>query len=139
MIRVLIGSSNVEAGGETIFPSANVNKSVVIHKKDDLSECGQSGLAVKPRRGDALLFWSMRPDTSVDPSSLHGKIEGATLQHLFSCFICFIAIYLSSHPCLIWLIPFCIFDYIFFTASCPVIHGNKWSATKWMHVNEYKV
>ena len=82
----------MEAGGETIFPSANVNKSVVVYKKDGLSECGQSGLAVKPRRGDALLFWSMRPDTSVDPSSLHGKI-GATLHNLFSCFFCFIAIY----------------------------------------------
>ena len=128
----------MEAGGETIFPSANLNKSVVIHKKDDLSECGQSGLAVKPRRGDALLFWSMRPDTSVDPSSLHGKNRRSyyasfiLLLYLFHC-------YPFSHPCLIWFITFCIFDYIFFTASCPVIHGNKWSATKWMHVNEYKM
>jgi hypothetical protein len=24
--------------------------------------------------GDALLFWSMRPDGSLDPTSLHGEI-----------------------------------------------------------------
>ena len=28
----------------------------------ELSSCGQHGLAVKPRQGDALLFWSMTLD-----------------------------------------------------------------------------
>ncbi|CAI0435489.1 unnamed protein product [Linum tenue] len=85
--------SDVEEGGETIFPSAKANSSSVPWW-DELSECGKKGLSLKPKRGNALFFWSTRPDASLDPSSLHG--------------------------------------------SCPVIIGNKWSATKWMHLGEYK-
>ncbi|KAH6820209.1 2-oxoglutarate and oxygenase superfamily protein [Perilla frutescens var. hirtella] len=87
---VLMYLSDVEEGGETIFPAAKGNFS----STPGLSECGKKGLAVKPKMGDALLFWSMRPDASLDPTSLHG--------------------------------------------GCPVIKGNKWSSTKWMHVGEYK-
>lgn len=50
---------------------------------------------VKPRKGDALLFFSLHPDASTDPNSLHG--------------------------------------------SCPVIEGEKWSATKWIHVRSFDV
>ncbi|CAN1226424.1 Probable prolyl 4-hydroxylase 10 [Linum perenne] len=81
---VLMYLSDVEEGGETVFPNAKGNYSAVPWW-NELSECG----------GDALLFWSMNPDASLDPSSLHG--------------------------------------------GCAVIKGNKWSSTKWMRVNEYKV
>ncbi|XP_021902499.1 probable prolyl 4-hydroxylase 3 [Carica papaya] len=91
---MLMYLSDVEEGGETVFPVANVNISSVPWW-NELSECGKRGLALKPKMGNALLFWSTRPDATVDPSSLHG--------------------------------------------SCPVIKGNKWSATKWMHINEYGV
>eukprot|EP00250_Pteridium_aquilinum_P006143 c16117_g1_i1 orf=336-1217(-) len=94
LATLLMYLSDVEAGGETVFPSANMNSGLNFHQ-DDLSECGKTGLSVRPRLGDALLFWSMRPDASLDPTSLHG--------------------------------------------GCPVISGNKWSATKWMHVNEFKI
>ncbi|KAL8172110.1 hypothetical protein V2J09_023914 [Rumex salicifolius] len=90
---VLMYLSDVEEGGETVFPAAKGNISSV-RWWDELSECGKKGLSVKPKMGDALLFWSMRPDGTLDPSSLHG--------------------------------------------GCPVIKGNKWSSTKWMHVGEYK-
>ncbi|KAF7139181.1 hypothetical protein RHSIM_Rhsim07G0248700 [Rhododendron simsii] len=90
---VLMYLSDVEEGGETTFPAATGNFSSVPWW-NELSECGKKGLSVKPRMGDALLFWSMRPDATLDPSSLHG--------------------------------------------GCPVISGNKWSSTKWMHVEEYK-
>ncbi|MQL84771.1 hypothetical protein Taro_017290 [Colocasia esculenta] len=63
--------SDVEEGGETIFPSAKVNSSSLPYY-NELSECGKRGLAVKPQMGDALLFWSMRPDATLDPTSLHG-------------------------------------------------------------------
>ncbi|XP_014502471.1 probable prolyl 4-hydroxylase 3 [Vigna radiata var. radiata] len=91
---VLMYLSDVEEGGETVFPAATANFSSVPWW-NDLSQCARKGLSVKPKRGDALLFWSMRPDASLDPSSLHG--------------------------------------------GCPVIKGNKWSSTKWMHLHEYKV
>ncbi|XP_022950101.1 probable prolyl 4-hydroxylase 10 [Cucurbita moschata] len=90
---VLMYLSDVEEGGETVFPAAKGNFSSVPWW-NELSDCGKKGLSVKPKRGDALLFWSMKPDASLDPSSLHG--------------------------------------------GCPVIKGNKWSATKWMRVDEYK-
>lgn len=41
-----------EAGGETIFPKAN--------------------LAVTPKKGDAVLFYNCTPDGIVDPNSFHG-------------------------------------------------------------------
>ncbi|KAH7365546.1 hypothetical protein KP509_18G034000 [Ceratopteris richardii] len=94
LATMLMYLSDVEEGGETVFPSANMSTSLIA-KQNDLSECGQTGLAVKPKRGDALAFWSMKPDASLDPTSLHG--------------------------------------------GCPVIKGNKWSATKWMHVNEFRL
>ncbi|KAF6983645.1 hypothetical protein CFC21_001793 [Triticum aestivum] len=68
---VLMYLSDVEEGGETVFPSAKVNSSSIpFHNK--LSECAKRGISVKPKMGDALLFWSMRPDGTLDPTSLHG-------------------------------------------------------------------
>ncbi|XP_018456590.1 probable prolyl 4-hydroxylase 10 [Raphanus sativus] len=68
---VLMYLSDVEEGGETVFPSAKGNYSAVPWW-NELSECGKGGLSVKPKMGDALLFWSMTPDATLDPSSLHG-------------------------------------------------------------------
>ncbi|XP_027179067.1 probable prolyl 4-hydroxylase 10 [Coffea eugenioides] len=68
---VLMYLSDIEEGGETVFPAAKGNISAVPWW-NELSECGKGGLSVKPKRGDALLFWSMKPDATLDPSSLHG-------------------------------------------------------------------
>ncbi|CAL5369044.1 unnamed protein product [Camellia sinensis] len=68
---VLMYLSDVEDGGETVFPVAKGNISSVPWW-NELSECGKKGLSVKPKMGDALLFWSMRPDATLDSSSLHG-------------------------------------------------------------------
>ncbi|KAJ4803418.1 2-oxoglutarate (2OG) and Fe(II)-dependent oxygenase superfamily protein [Rhynchospora pubera] len=68
---LLMYLSDVEEGGETVFPSAKFNSSSLPHY-NELSDCAKQGLSVKPKRGDALLFWSMKPDGTQDPTSLHG-------------------------------------------------------------------
>ncbi|XP_020080647.1 probable prolyl 4-hydroxylase 6 [Ananas comosus] len=88
---VLMYLSDVKKGGETVFPDAEGKLSQ--HKDETWSECARSGYAVKPKKGDALLFFSLHVDGTTDPSSLH--------------------------------------------ASCPVIEGEKWSATKWIHVRSF--
>ncbi|CAM8996697.1 unnamed protein product [Rhodiola kirilowii] len=91
---VLMYLTNVVKGGETVFPSAEVPARRKAHPQDeDLSECGKNGVAVRPKRGDALLFFSLHPDATPDPMSLH--------------------------------------------AGCPVIEGEKFSATKWIHVDSF--
>ncbi|PWA72969.1 oxoglutarate/iron-dependent dioxygenase [Artemisia annua] len=70
---VLMYLSDVEEGGETVFPDAHGNYSSD-PDWNKLSECAKRGIHVKPKMGDALLFWSMRPDATLDPSSLHAYI-----------------------------------------------------------------
>ncbi|KAF6994317.1 hypothetical protein CFC21_011047 [Triticum aestivum] len=89
---VLMYLSNIEKGGETIFP--NAEGKLTQHKDETASECAKNGYAVKPVKGNALLFFSLHPDATTDPDSLHG--------------------------------------------SCPVIEGQKWSATKWIHVRSFE-
>ncbi|OAY29849.1 probable prolyl 4-hydroxylase 6 [Manihot esculenta] len=89
---VLMYLSNVERGGETVFPNAEAKMSQP--KDDSMSDCAKNGYTVKPFKGDALLFFSLHPDATTDPMSLHG--------------------------------------------SCPVIEGEKWSATKWIHVRAFE-
>ncbi|KAE9612676.1 hypothetical protein Lal_00005806 [Lupinus albus] len=89
---VLMYLSNVEKGGETIFP--NYEGKLSQPKDESWSECAHKGYAVKPEKGDALLFFSLHLDATTDTKSLHG--------------------------------------------SCPVIEGEKWSATKWIHVSDFE-
>ncbi|XP_074349129.1 putative prolyl 4-hydroxylase 6 isoform X2 [Apium graveolens] len=87
---VLMYLSNVERGGETVFPRSEEDTKT---KDDSMSDCAKNGYSVKPQKGDALLFFSLHPDARTDSLSLHG--------------------------------------------SCPVIEGEKWSATKWIHVRSF--
>lgn len=64
-----------------------------VKDNDSWSECAKTGYAVKPKKGDAMLFFSLHPDATPDTKSLH--------------------------------------------RSCPVIEGEKWSATKWIHVRPF--
>ncbi|XP_042397878.1 probable prolyl 4-hydroxylase 6 [Zingiber officinale] len=74
---VLMYLSDVEKGGETVFPIAEGASSQF--KDDSWSDCAKNGLAVKPKKGDAVLFFSLHINGTTDPASLHGScpvIEG---------------------------------------------------------------
>ncbi|XP_047320820.1 probable prolyl 4-hydroxylase 7 [Impatiens glandulifera] len=68
---VLMYLSNVDKGGETVFPFSE--KKDIVQSKDDnsYSECASRGYAVKPRKGDALLFFSLNINLTRDLLSLH--------------------------------------------------------------------
>ncbi|KAI3950027.1 hypothetical protein MKW92_013786 [Papaver armeniacum] len=64
----LLYLSDVEEGGETMFPFENGQNMNIGY---DYEEC--IGLKVKPRRGDGLLFYSLYPNGTIDQMSLHGS------------------------------------------------------------------
>lgn len=78
----------MQEGGETVFPNTEKPKG---RNETLFSKCGNTGMAVKPSKGDAILFWSMKVGGELDAGSSH--------------------------------------------AGCPVVRGEKWTATKWMHVS----
>eukprot|EP01025_Chloroclados_australasicus_P050639 TRINITY_DN5845_c0_g1_i1.p1 TRINITY_DN5845_c0_g1~~TRINITY_DN5845_c0_g1_i1.p1 ORF type:complete len:309 (-),score=38.08 TRINITY_DN5845_c0_g1_i1:202-1128(-) len=89
IVTVLMYLTTVEEGGETVFP--NAERKV---EGSEWSDCARKGLAVKPYRGDALMFFSLFPNGTTDQASMHG--------------------------------------------SCPTTKGEKWSATKWIHVENFQ-
>ncbi|KAI3850240.1 hypothetical protein MKW92_018017 [Papaver armeniacum] len=64
----LLYLSDVEEGGETMFPYENGSNMNIGY---DYEKC--IGLKVKPRRGDGLLFYSLYPNGTIDQMSLHGS------------------------------------------------------------------
>lgn len=69
---VLLYLNDVEEGGETAFPHDSEWRTPEIGQRmGPFSACAQGHVAFKPRRNDALLFYSLSPDGSQDPASLH--------------------------------------------------------------------
>ncbi|XP_055804886.1 probable prolyl 4-hydroxylase 9 [Solanum dulcamara] len=64
----LLYLSDVEEGGETMFPFESGQN---MDANYDFRKC--IGLKVKPRRGDGLLFYSLFPNGTIDPTSIHGS------------------------------------------------------------------
>lgn len=90
LATVLMYLTTPEEGGETVFPYTSTKV-----EGDEWSECAKQGLAVKAKRGNALFFFSLKPDGTGDGKSTHG--------------------------------------------SCPTLKGEKFSATKWIHVGKFSV
>ncbi|CAM6095079.1 unnamed protein product [Calypogeia fissa] len=65
---MLLYLSDVEEGGETMFPFENYQN---MNTGYDYRAC--IGLKVKPRQGDALLFYSIHPNGTFDAAALHGS------------------------------------------------------------------
>ena len=74
---VLIYLSDVEEGGETAFPHnsqwVDDDDGAVVGERmhQSLSSCADGHVAVKPKKGDALLFFSLHLDGTPDDASLH--------------------------------------------------------------------
>lgn len=70
---VLTYLSDVEEGGETVFPAVPAPKSQLEeHRRRPFSACAATRLAARPRKGDAVLFHSLALDGSVERRALHG-------------------------------------------------------------------
>lgn len=69
---VLLYLSDVEEGGETAFPAASEWIDQSVRKRyEPFSECAEGHVAAKPKKGDAMVFFSLRPDMKLDDTSLH--------------------------------------------------------------------
>ncbi|OEL22779.1 putative prolyl 4-hydroxylase 7 [Dichanthelium oligosanthes] len=108
---VLMYLTDVKKGGETVFPNAEeliviwhvASREAIYSTRMKRGQIVQDlawqvsfrllHVKMKPKKGDALLFFSLHVNATTDTSSLHG--------------------------------------------SCPVIEGEKWSATKWIHVRSF--
>ncbi|KAK7307669.1 hypothetical protein VNO77_40930 [Canavalia gladiata] len=68
MASFLLYLTDVPEGGETMFPFENgLNMDGSYNYEDCI------GLKVRPRKGDGLLFYSLVPNGTIDPTSLHGS------------------------------------------------------------------
>ncbi|KAL2322809.1 hypothetical protein Fmac_027188 [Flemingia macrophylla] len=68
MASFLLYLTDVQEGGETMFPFENGRNMDGNYGYEDCI-----GLRVKPRQGDGLLFYSLLPNGTIDPTSLHGS------------------------------------------------------------------
>lgn len=70
---VLIYLTDVQDGGETAFPKSNKWASPERGKQLDanFSDCAKGHVAYPPRRGDALLFFSLHSNGTQDAMSMH--------------------------------------------------------------------
>lgn len=65
---VLTYLSDVEEGGETVFPNIPAPGG---DNGPTYTECARKFLAAKPRKGDAVLFHSIKPNGDLERRSLH--------------------------------------------------------------------
>lgn len=87
--------ADVEEGGETALPLAKPIDAVA-QAQTGLSACGAKGsMAIKPQKGDALLFWDLKLDGQTgDRAALHASCptlavsDGHACAYLCHCCTC---------------------------------------------------
>jgi len=76
MLTVLWYLSSVSDGGETVFPMANGSPRPRHFKLRNREDCdwqaSKGGIKIEAIKGRVVLFYSMLPDGTLDPNSLHG-------------------------------------------------------------------
>ena len=70
LLTVLVYLSDVEEGGETVFPDIPAHEA---QSRAHFSECAMQGMAVRPRKGDAAVFWSLTTAGELNQGSRHGS------------------------------------------------------------------
>jgi hypothetical protein len=72
---VLVYLADIEEGGETAFPRTTEDDWADPEQKkysETFSDCAKGHVAFKPKKGDALLFYSLRPDgKTTDDKAMH--------------------------------------------------------------------
>jgi len=73
MLTVLWYLTSVSDGGETVFPMANGSPKPPSNKLANRKDCDQQGgIKINAIKGRVVLLYSMLPDGTLDPNSLHG-------------------------------------------------------------------
>eukprot|EP01023_Acetabularia_acetabulum_P065302 TRINITY_DN8627_c0_g1_i6.p2 TRINITY_DN8627_c0_g1~~TRINITY_DN8627_c0_g1_i6.p2 ORF type:complete len:233 (+),score=27.24 TRINITY_DN8627_c0_g1_i6:493-1191(+) len=70
---VLLYLTDVQEGGETVFPNSKWASGQVIEQVD-VSDCAKGLVGAKPRKGDALLFHSLKQGTT--ENDIHSRHRG---------------------------------------------------------------
>ena len=75
LATVVMYLNTPEEGGETAFTSADPGPEWHERRggRQSWSECGRSGLSMRPVKGDALLFYSLTPSIKKDDLSMHAS------------------------------------------------------------------
>ncbi|KAF8369428.1 hypothetical protein HHK36_032563 [Tetracentron sinense] len=68
---IVLYLSNVTRGGEVVFPKSEFKKTQP--RDDTLSDCAKTSYALRPMKGNALLFFSHHLNMTPDESSLHAR------------------------------------------------------------------
>jgi hypothetical protein len=113
--------ADVEEGGETAFPKAFAKDKYfdpAVQGAGSWSACAREYVAARPKKGDALLFYSLNPDLRQDQFSFH---TGA-LDRRFSL------------PCLVGIIEFTTHPHPDIK-TCEYRHTDKGAHT---HSHQYK-